>query len=307
MKKNLVNLFLLILTQLVAAFKALNRQLTPAYLKRLTNTLGIVGVFVATAILVNEPLRNELLSSVTSFQVASVQEDTIEPTLNSEDSSMKAVSFGILDQTQTSLSPLALLTPEVLRAPVPSIEPLASQIFGKIDPKALDSGLIVAADDQQKIVQYMAEKYSIEAKAIGQYLAHVMVVAREVNLDPLLLFAVMAIESNFNPLAQSPAGAQGLMQVLTRLHEEKFIPYGGPGAAFKPEANIRVGAYILKHFIAISGSIHGGLRHYVGGAVIGDGGYVGKVLREREQLITLLSEKTNLSDNSANLKQTIAR
>jgi hypothetical protein len=62
MKKNLVNLFLLMLTQLVAGFKALNTQLTPAYLKRLTNTLGIVGVFVATAILVNEPLRNELLS-----------------------------------------------------------------------------------------------------------------------------------------------------------------------------------------------------------------------------------------------------
>ena len=102
MKKNLVNLFLLILTQLVAAFKALNRQLTPAYLKRLTNTLGIVGVFVATAILVNEPLRNELLSSVTSFQLASVQEDTIEPTLNSEDNPMKAVSFGRLDQTQTT-------------------------------------------------------------------------------------------------------------------------------------------------------------------------------------------------------------
>ena len=59
MKKNLVNLFLLVLTQLVAAFKALNTKLTPAYLKRLTNTLGIVGVFVATAILVNEPLRNE--------------------------------------------------------------------------------------------------------------------------------------------------------------------------------------------------------------------------------------------------------
>ena len=142
MKKNLVNLFQFILIQLVAAYKALNTQLTPAYLKRLTNTLGIVGVFVATAILVNEPLRNELLSSVTSFQVASVQEDTIEPTLNSEDNPMKAVSFGRLDQTQTSSNPLALLTPEVLRAPVPSIEPLASQISGKIDPKALDLSLI---------------------------------------------------------------------------------------------------------------------------------------------------------------------
>jgi hypothetical protein len=115
-----------------------------------------------------------------------------------------------------------------------------------------------------------------------------MVVAKEVDLDPVLLVAVMAIESNFNPNIQSNMGAQGLMQVLTRVHADKFVPYGGPAAAFKPEANIRVGAYILKYFIAQAGTLQGGLRYYVGGAVVGDGGYAGKVMREREVLIALL-------------------
>jgi soluble lytic murein transglycosylase-like protein len=118
-----------------------------------------------------------------------------------------------------------------------------------------------------------------------------MDVAKEVNLDPVLLIAVMAIESNFNPNAQSGAGAQGLMQVMTRVHLNKYAPYGGPAAAFKPEANIRVGAYILKYYIAQAGSLTGGLRYYVGGpAVSADGGYVGKVLRERDLLIGMLQK-----------------
>jgi soluble lytic murein transglycosylase-like protein len=98
----------------------------------------------------------------------------------------------------------------------------------------------------------------------------------------------MAIESNFNPLVQSPAGAQGLMQVMTNIHANKFAPYGGVQAAFKPEANIRVGAYILKYFIAQAGSLSGGLRYYVGGAYSGDGGYANKVLQERNTLVGYL-------------------
>jgi hypothetical protein len=134
----------------------------------------------------------------------------------------------------------------------------------------------------------MANKYRVDPKAINQYVSHAMVVAQEVDLDPVLLVAVMAIESNFNPNIQSNMGAQGLMQVLTRVHVDKFMPYGGPAAAFKPEANIRVGAYILKYFIAQAGSLQGGLRYYVGGAIAGDGGYAGKVMREREVLNALL-------------------
>jgi soluble lytic murein transglycosylase-like protein len=96
----------------------------------------------------------------------------------------------------------------------------------------------------------------------------------------------MATESSFNPNAQSRAGAQGLMQVLTRVHTEKFEPYGGVVAAFVPEANIRVGALILKACIAKAGSLEAGLRSYLGApnASSGPNSYTYKVFAEREEL-----------------------
>jgi soluble lytic murein transglycosylase-like protein len=96
----------------------------------------------------------------------------------------------------------------------------------------------------------------------------------------------MATESSFNPNAQSHAGAQGLMQVLTRVHTEKFEPYGGAVAAFIPEANIRVGALILKACIAKAGSLEAGLRSYLGApnASSGPNSYTYKVIAEREEL-----------------------
>ena len=119
-----------------------------------------------------------------------------------------------------------------------------------------------------------------------RYVSHAIEVANEVNLDPVLLLAVMATESSFNPNAQSHAGAQGLMQVLTRVHTEKFEPYGGTVAAFIPEANIRVGALILKACIAKAGSLEAGLRSYLGApnASSGPNSYTYKVIAEREEL-----------------------
>ena len=119
-----------------------------------------------------------------------------------------------------------------------------------------------------------------------RYVSHAIEVANEVNLDPVLLLAVMATESSFNPNAQSRAGAQGLMQVLTRVHTEKFEPYGGVVSAFVPEANIRVGALILKACIAKAGSLEAGLRSYLGApnASSGPNSYTSKVIAEREEL-----------------------
>jgi hypothetical protein len=247
------------------------------------NSTAIIGVFMGVAIAVNEPLRAELAKSLGSnIELANVNVENMDsaPT-------MKLVSMGKANVAIPKTGDL-LLSPEVLRAPVPSIAPLAKQISGRIDPAAQDALLMSSVADQQKVANFMANKYRVDPKAINQYVSHAMVVAQEVDLDPVLLIAVMAIESNFNPNIQSNMGAQGLMQVLTRVHVDKFMPYGGPAAAFKPEANIRVGAYILKYFIAQAGSLQGGLRYYVGGAIAGDGGYAGKVMREREVLNALL-------------------
>ena len=105
--------------------------------------------------------------------------------------------------------------------------------------------------------------------------------ASEIKLDPLLILAVMAIESGLNPFAESPVGAQGLMQVMSKVHHDKFQEMGGTQAALNPVANIRVGAQILKEYVKRGGSVEAGLKTYVGAAAFEtDSGYGSRVLAE---------------------------
>jgi hypothetical protein len=105
------------------------------------------------------------------------------------------------------------------------------------------------------------------------------------KLDPTLILAIMAIESGFNPFAQSPVGAQGLMQVMTKIHSDKYANFGGKLAAFDPVSNLRVGVKVLQECINRAGSLDGGLKLYVGaGNMDDDGGYAGKVMAEHGRL-----------------------
>jgi hypothetical protein len=105
------------------------------------------------------------------------------------------------------------------------------------------------------------------------------------KLDPALILAVMAIESRFNPFAQSSVGAQGLMQVMKRVHDDKFEVFGGSLATFDPVTNLRVGVQVLRDCIARAGSVEDGLRYYVGAAnAEEDSGYAARVLAELELL-----------------------
>eukprot|EP01031_Cornospumella_fuschlensis_P004096 gene4096-5118_t len=109
--------------------------------------------------------------------------------------------------------------------------------------------------------------------------------ARDIKLDPLLILAVMAIESGLNPFAESPMGAQGLMQVMSKIHHEKFQDMGGVQAALNPVANIRVGSLILKDYVTRGGSVEAGLKTYVGAAAFEtDDGYGSRVLAEYKRL-----------------------
>jgi soluble lytic murein transglycosylase-like protein len=103
---------------------------------------------------------------------------------------------------------------------------------------------------------------------------------------------VMAVESSFNPFAQSAVGAQGLMQVMTKVHNDKYEAFGGNHAAFDPVTNLRVGVQVLKECIARAGSLEAGLRYYVGAAnLTEDGGYASKVLNEQQSLRLVASGK----------------
>ena len=142
------------------------------------------------------------------------------------------------------------------------------------------------SDPQQKrIVQYLARRYRVADGAARMLVTTAFQIGKEKNLDPLLILSVVAIESSLNPFAESAMGAQGLMQVMTRVHAQRFEPHGGETAALDPVANMKVGASILHELISRGGSVERGLQLYVGaGNMPDDGGYGARVLGERSRL-----------------------
>ncbi len=145
------------------------------------------------------------------------------------------------------------------------------------DPKDLSRA-------QASVAMWLARRYHVAPEPVSRLVQEAWTVGALVNLDPTLILAVMAVESSFNPFAQSPVGAQGLMQVMTKVHDDKYEAFGGSHAAFDPVTNLRVGVQVLKECIARAGSLEAGLRFYVGAANSDDGGYATKVLTEQNTL-----------------------
>jgi hypothetical protein len=146
------------------------------------------------------------------------------------------------------------------------------------DPKDL-------SHTQAAVAIWLARRYHVAPEPVSRLVQEAWAVGALVNLDPTLILAVMAVESSFNPFAQSPVGAQGLMQVMTKVHDAKYEAFGGSHAAFDPVTNLRVGVQVLKECIARSGGLEAGLRAYVGAANSGeDGGYAAKVLAQQNIL-----------------------
>ncbi len=197
---------------------------------------------------------------------------------------------------------------------VPRIEPIDLSVMGVItaaepSPEVLTfeprPGLVASpehpvvaaprlpiAREQLNVATFIARKYRVAQDSVQHFVELAYKTAREHRMDPFLLLAVMSIESSFNPLAQSQKGAQGLMQVLTRVHADKFEPFGGVEAAFDPVANVKVGARILNEYLAREGSVEGALKSYVGAALRPhDNGYGSKVLGERERIAAAAAGK----------------
>jgi hypothetical protein len=144
-----------------------------------------------------------------------------------------------------------------------------------LDPAAL-------AREQRALTQWIARRYKVAPEPVGALVREAWALGERARLDPTLILAIVAVESSFNPFAQSPMGAQGLMQVVTRVHDDKYEPFGGTLAAFDPITNLRVGVQVLRECIARAGSVAEGLRFYVGAALLdGDGGYAAKVMAEQ--------------------------
>src|SRR6218665_3731665 len=146
--------------------------------------------------------------------------------------------------------------------------------------------------DQAAVPFWLSKKYRGAPEPLSVLVARAYDAGTQSGIDPTLILAVMGIESGFNPFAQSAVGAQGLMQVMTRVHTDKYQNFGGQLAAFDPVSNLRVGVEILQECIARAGSIEGGLRHYVGSAnMVDDGGYAARVMAEHARLRQVASAR----------------
>jgi soluble lytic murein transglycosylase-like protein len=138
----------------------------------------------------------------------------------------------------------------------------------------------------RRVRDYLARRYHVSTVALEPVLATAQTTGRNLGMDPLLLVAVIAIESSFNPFAESGVGAQGLMQVIPRFHMDKIGDDDNGEALFDPVTNVRVGALVLKEGLDRYGTLTRALQYYGGALSDPSAGYANKVFAMKARLVS---------------------
>jgi soluble lytic murein transglycosylase-like protein len=150
----------------------------------------------------------------------------------------------------------------------------------RVAPHSLAPG---SPEPIEALAALVAKKYRISPKVGRELIGTAYREGARTGVDPLLIIAVMAVESRFNPIAESDAGAMGLMQVIPGFHKDKLEADAGD-PAFDPHANIRLGARVLQEYIRRAGNEAAGLQLYNGSGDDATNAYANKVLAERQRL-----------------------
>ena len=116
----------------------------------------------------------------------------------------------------------------------------------------------------QRALDYVKNRYKVSKEAVHPLFETVQRIGKEHGIDPLLIVAIIGIESGFKSDAKSAGGGHGLMQIIPRYHLNK-IPDGlGVKGLMDPAVNVKVGAIILDDAISRAGSPAAGLQSYNG-------------------------------------------
>jgi soluble lytic murein transglycosylase-like protein len=168
--------------------------------------------------------------------------------------------------------------------------------FGTCLPARIDAPPPALSAGELRLAGYLSRRYVLGQAATERVVHAAYEAAGQVGLDPLLLLAVAAVESSFNPLAESVMGAKGLMQIIPRYHREKLRMAGGDEAVFDPEANILVGARILQEYVHRTGTLEAGLQFYNGAFFDASAQYARKVMAERALLQAVVRRPRDLRE-----------
>jgi len=239
---------------------------------RLLTILGIAALFVLGLMFFNPDLADKLISMSPFSDAAEEVAEADAPAAPALGDLMAPTAPVATVSALAGAAAASSVQQATAPAPAQALSPEERQLIG--NPR------------QQKLVtNWLAKRYRVASDAADMLVSAAYLTARDIKLDPLLILSVIAIESRFNPFAESPMGAQGLMQVMSKVHHDKFQELGGIKAALNPVANIRVGSQILKEYVTRGGSVEAGLKSYVGAAdMANDGGYGIKVLSEYQNL-----------------------
>lgn len=136
----------------------------------------------------------------------------------------------------------------------------------------------------EALAEFLAKRYKVSQDLTLEFVQIAHAEAARVNLDPLLIMAVIAVESRYNPIAESVVGAKGLMQIIPKFHGDKLAEFGGEKAVFDPASNIRVGTRILREYLSRTGNLGIALQMYAGALGDDNDTYTNKVLNEKQRL-----------------------
>ena len=151
----------------------------------------------------------------------------------------------------------------------------------------LASGETPLEREQRAVTEFIAKRYRVSDAAVAGFVSAAYRAGAEQSVDPLLLLAVMAVESRYNPVAESTMGAKGLMQVMPKFHADKLLDHGGEHALLEPDVNITVGAQILREYLRRFGDTETALQMYAGAFDEPNSQYATKVFAEKARLEVL--------------------
>ncbi len=136
---------------------------------------------------------------------------------------------------------------ELMEAPVALNSAPTPAAAAAILTPAEEKALLGTRKQQEWVTSWLSKRYRVANDATNMLVSTAYMTAREIKLDPLLILAVMAIESRLNPFAESPVGAQGLMQLMPPT-ARRFGVTDSYDAAQNIRGGVQYLSWLLKRF-----------------------------------------------------------